>query len=178
MRNLFAPIATRFRGGADRGCFGSPGLQHMPSSLGVTAHISAPRAGHRNSASSAACPARPALVYRESSGSAASEAREWLRGTPRARHDFVYDDADPEHEAVIDTVIVRQCAVLNFPASIRPHRAAGRIRGALSSASPSIGRIERVELVSASNKLVKLTVDFADRRCSVRSLEPQTLCQF
>jgi hypothetical protein len=153
------------------------------SSLGVTAHTSAPRAGHRNSASLAACPARPAVVDRESRiqsgcGSAASEAREWLRGTPRARHDFVYDDADPEHEAVIDTVIVRQCSVLNFPASIRPHCAAGRIRGALSSASPSIGRIERVELVSASNKLVKLTVDFADRRCSVRSLEPQTLCQF
>ena len=73
----------------------------------------------------------------------------------------------PEYEAVIDTVIVRQCSVLNFPASIRPHCAAGRIRGALSSASPSIGRIERVELVSASNKLVKLTVDFADRGCSV-----------
>ena len=158
-------------------------MQHTPSSLGVTAHTSAPRAGHRNSASLAACPARPAVVDRESRiqsgcGSAASEAREWLRGTPRARHDFVYDDADPEHEAVIDTVIVRQCSVLNFPASIRPHCAAGRIRGALSSASPSIGRIERVELVSASNKLVKLTVDFADRRCSVRSLEPQTLCQF
>jgi hypothetical protein len=43
-------------------------------------------------------------------------------------HDFVYDDADPEHEGVIDTVIVRQCAVLKFPASIRPHRAAGRNR--------------------------------------------------
>ena len=27
------------------------------------------------------------------------------------------DDADPEHEAVIGTVIVRQSAVLNFPAS-------------------------------------------------------------
>ena len=26
------------------------------------------------------------------------------------------DDADPEHEAVIDTVRGRQCAVLNFPA--------------------------------------------------------------
>ena len=27
------------------------------------------------------------------------------------------DDADQEHEAVIGSVIVRQCAVLNFPAS-------------------------------------------------------------
>src|SRR5215469_2598290 len=66
----------------------------------------------------------PQLLLRPSSqgAQAADVLAQGLVGVPRSHTRAsliaarVIDDADPEHDAVIDTVRGRQCAVLNFPA--------------------------------------------------------------